>query len=188
MSRETKLALGIVAGVLLLCLCIGGVTVIGFGWFGQKAVQSMTDSPAEVAEIAGDIVDYELPAGYQARFGMSLLGLKMAAFGSSEIESQMIMLMQFPENFGGNQAEMEEQMRQALERQTGRRNGNMQTIDQIAVTIRDQEVILTVSEGNGLRQMTGVFQGKEGLVMLMISGLIQEWDQAAIDAFIASLR
>lgn len=197
MSRNTKIALGIIVGLVFLCICVGVIAYVALNRAGQvvgEAVEgAIADDPAEVAQIAQGIVEYKLPPGYREKFGMSFFGFDMVAFGPAESTDQMIMLMQFPESAGLNQAEMEQQMKQSLQQQRGQQNIEMQIVDQIQRTIRDQTVTLTVSEGTDsdgtvMRQMSGVFQGKNGMVLLMIVNEKQHWDQGIADAFIASLR
>ena len=194
MDRNTKIALGIVGGLVLLCICVSIIAYFVLNRAGQAIGEAFTDDPAKVAETAKGMVDYDLPPGYREVFGMSFFGFDMVAFALADSpESQMIMLMQFPASAEMNQAQMEQQMKQSLQQQRGQQDIPMQMVDQKEVTIRDQTVTMTVSEGtdsNGavMRQMVGVFEGKNGPVFLMIQGHKQRWDQGAVDAFIASLR
>jgi hypothetical protein len=105
----------------------------------------------------------------------------------------MVMLMQFPPGMGVSQGEMERQVEQALARQTGLANADMTSVGQEETTIRGEPVTLTVREGvtdrgETLRQVTGLFEGKGGPAILMISGDVAAWDQAVVDDFIASIR
>jgi ribosomal protein S6E (S10) len=197
MSRNTTIAISVIAGLVFLCICVGIIAYVALNRAGQvvgEAVEgAIADDPAEVAQIAQGIVEYKLPPGYREQFGMSFFGFDMVAFGPAESTDQMIMLMQFPESAGLNQAEMEQQMKQSLQQQRGRQDIPMQEVDQVQRTIRDQTVTLTISEGTdsdgtAMRQMSGVFQGKNGAVLLMIVSKKQNWDQQAIDAFMTSLR
>ncbi len=195
MSRNTKIVLGIIGGLFILCICAGVVAFLALRSAGPLVERAMTvtEKPEEVTDIAQGIVDYTLPAGYSEQFGMSFFGFDVAAFGSAGPAKQMIMLMQFPESAGLSQAEMEQQMQQATERQMGRRNYQLPVVGETTTTIRDQRITLTIregtdSDGTAIRQVSGVFQGKSGIVMLMIMGNRQNWDQEAVDAFIASLR
>jgi hypothetical protein len=61
------------------------------------------------------------------------------------------------------------------------------------VTLRGQEVTLIVSEGVNsenvsYRQITAAFEGKSGPALLMFSETVEDWDQAAVDEFLASIR
>jgi hypothetical protein len=127
---------------------------------------------------------------------MNLFGFSIVALAKGDLQSQtenLIMLMQIPAYMNMSEADMEQQLRQALERQTNSGDMQLSVVDQTTVTIRDQQVVLTISEGTNsegqqIRQAMGLFQGKGGPTMLMIIGPTQSWDQAAIDQFIRSIR
>ena len=192
MSRNTKIVLGIVAAVLLMCVCVCAVGFLALQSMGQFLVQSTVTQPGEVAAIGDSIVTYELPPGYSEQFGMQLFGFSVVAF-ADEAEDSLILLMQFPEFAGLDQAQMETQLREAIQEQTQTGDLDLQRIDQETVTIRDQEVVLAISEGtdeegNEIRQITGVFEGRSGPTLLMILGPMDTWDQGAINAFLNSLR
>ncbi len=199
MSRTTKIILWVVVGLLLVCVCVGVVGVIALRSGGSLVEQivskgmSISEKPEEVAKTAQGIADYKLPAGYKEMFGMSFFGFDMVAFGAANDKSQVIMLMQFPQSVQMSQDEMEKQMEQAFQQQTGKKGMNLKVTGQTTKNIRDQQVNLTIregadSDGQAVRQMSGMFKGKSGMVLLMIIGTPQTWNQGAIDAFIASLR
>jgi hypothetical protein len=70
----------------------------------------------------------------------------------------------------------------------------MRVVGTQKATIRGQSVTLTISEGASgsseatMRQVTGVFNGKDGIVMLMAMGDVDRWDQTMLDQFLASIR
>ena len=196
MSKTVKIIIGVIIVLLIVCVCAAGVT---FYSAKQIVSQSFTfqEDPEQVANVARGIVDYTLPPGYSEQFGMSIFGFDMVAFGRGqdfgESGGAIILLAQFPQSLGLDQAEMQRQMEQSIQQQSGRQLRGITVVDQVPVTIRDQAVTLTVSEGtdekgNQVRQITGVFEGKGGTTMLMIMGNPQQWNQAEIDAFINSLH
>lgn len=192
MTKGTKIAIGVVAALVVLCVCLGVASFGGLFYFGQQIAESATEDPAEVAEIASGIADYDLPPGFSEQFGMRFLIFDMVAFGSDD-NKQAILLMQFSEMIGMDQAEMEQQMNQSVQEQMGQQDLDLQVVDQTTTTIRDETVTLTIREGTDVddetvRQITGAFPGKGGSALLMIVGPQQSWDQAAIDDFIASIR
>ena len=196
MSRTAKITIGVIVGLVLLCVCVSLGSVFIFvrsaGDIIEESV-SMAENPAEIAPIAQSIVQYDLPAGYTERMGMNLLGFKIVGFGPTENNNQMIMLMEMPKFSGMSQAEMEQQLRQSIQQQTGRRTTQFKVVDEIDKTIRDQSVTFTISEGidedgNTMRQMSGVFEGENGVVLLMAMGNAKTWNQGPVDSFIDSLR
>jgi hypothetical protein len=196
MNRTTKIVIGVIVGLLVLCgcCCLAGsvATPMLLGPVMEQAA-SMTENPQEIAQIAGNIVDYELPSGYTEQFAMSFLGFDIVAFGQEDMSEQIIILMQMPEMFGLNPDEMMREMEKSLQQQTGQQAVDMQYVDSVQTTIRDQNVTLTVQEGTdgdgtAIRQVTGVFAGQNGVAMLMIVGPTQTWDQEVVDTFLSSLR
>jgi hypothetical protein len=195
MSRNTKIALGIIGLLVISCICICGISFFLLQSAGTLMEQSLVTDPAQVSNIGSKIAQYELPAGYSQNFGMSLFGFDLVGLTAGEDESKapLIFMMQFPTWANMDEAQMEQQLQQSIGQQIGNQDLQLQVVDQATATIRDQPVTLTTregtnSEGQSLRQVTGVFQGQGGPVLLMILGNTQTWDQAAIDRFIASIR
>lgn len=84
-------------------------------------------------------------------------------------------------------------MQRSLEQQSGRRGLNLKAVETRTITIRGQEVEVTVFEGadeNGIsiRQMVASFATENGLGMVLIQGVAGAWDQDAADAFLESIR
>lgn len=188
MSRTTKIVLAVLAGLLLIC---GGGACGAFFLAGVAARKAVITDRVKVKAVAQGIADYSLPTGYSEAFAFNALGVSMAAFLHDG--GNVIMLMQTPASQAMDQAQMELQMTQVVERQLGRRNMTMKVVDRKAATIRGQEVTLLVSEGTDssgarLMSMTGAFPGKGGQAVLMVMGPSATWDEAAIDSFVESLR
>lgn len=195
MSRNTKIILGIVGALLLLCVCAGIGGVLALRQLGGTVASSFNEEPTEVEATARSISDFALPSGYEGQFGMSFFGIKMAALGPEAMaDGPIFLLMQFPESLGGlSQEEMEQQMRDSMEQQFQNNSMELETVGTQAATIRGQETTLTIREGrdedgNEMRQLLGVFPGKGGQAMLMVMGEVAEWDQDMVDAFIASME
>ena len=191
MSRGLRVSLVIVAAALFLC-CVAG---LGLTWLGTRlAGRVFITNPQRVQAVGRQIADYELPAGYTEMFAMNVMGLKMVAIGpSASPDLTMIMLMQLPAGIQVSREEMERQIEQALARQTGLDSAEMTSAGEEQAVIKGEPVTLTVREGatqrgERLRQVSGLFEGKGGPAMLMITGEVDAWDQAVVDRFIASIR
>ncbi|MEM7032147.1 MAG: hypothetical protein AAF629_21525, partial [Chloroflexota bacterium] len=123
-------------------------------------------------------------------------GFDMATFMSREGGSELaIILMQFPDSLGFDQAEMEAQLESQMGQQGNFDDVDFSPVGETTAVIRDQTVTFTISEGTDdsgqtVRQMSGVFPGKDGSVFLVIFGPLDDWqsEQAQIDSFIASIR
>jgi hypothetical protein len=195
MSRNTKTVLIVIGALLALCVCgclvLGVVSPMVASMFLSQSVAS---DPADVAAIGSKIADFETPPGYSSEFGMSFMGFDLVGLTPGEPGSAaVIFLMQIPGWANADQASMEQQLRQSIEQQFDNQEMQLETVDETTVTIRDQPVTMTIqegttAEGESVRQMTGVFQGKGGPVLLMILGDRENWNQATIDQFLASIR
>jgi hypothetical protein len=192
MSRNTKIVVGIIGGILSLC-CI--IVIVGFlvlpRMFSNFA--EGVDDPVAAAEVAESIVDYDLPSGYEEQGSMGFLGIRMA-FIAGRNEQSIIMLAEFPEALAGDEEQMQNQMREAFANQSGTQSANLEFVGSEDLTINGTDATLatyegTDEQGNGIRQMIGVFQTKSGGPgMLMIIGPRDSWDEDGISRFLDSLE
>lgn len=181
-------------GALVFCLCAIGALIFVVGRVGQQVKQGMKTDPAAAAQSAHAIADYELPAGYQEQMAMDLLVYNMVFIGpqsGSASDQPLIMLAQF--TTAANREQMEQQIQQSFERQSGQRGFKMKVVDTRKMTIRGEEVEVITYEGTNdsgatMRQVITTFPGKGGTAMLMIMGETQHWDKEAIDKFIESIH
>ena len=197
MSKGVKITLIVIAVVLVVC-CVGGAVAIlaGGAIFGRAVGQAVVQDPEQAAKMGREIVEYTLPPGYHEVFAMNMLGIKMVAISQKDLTdaAMVLMLMQFPTTSNLDQEQMERQMQQTWSQQSQRGNFQMRVVGTQKATIRGQSVTLTISEGTSgssdvtLRQVTGVFNGKGGMVMLMAMGNTDQWDQTVLDKFLASIE
>jgi len=183
-----------VAVVGVLCLVACGVAFLVFRQVGTKVTEAIKTDPADVSAVSDKIAQYDLPPGYEAQVSMSLFVYDMVMIGPSQAGSgsMTIMLMQFNSSAGLDQAQMEEQMRQAFEQQGGQPGMQMKVVETREETIRGEQVTVTISEGSSqgitIRQWVTVFKGNSGPTVLMIQGTTGDWDDELIADFIHSIR
>ncbi len=191
MSRTQKVILFIVLPVLASCLllCIAFIVLVP-----RLLSNAVASNPQAAKQVGARIADYTLPPGYQEMTGMDVITTQMVMIGPSNRRSgTVIMLMQFNTFTAGNydQKQMEQQMRQAMQGQY-QSFGTSQPAGERTVIIRDQPTVLTLTESTvraaKTRQATGVFDGKNGMVMLMIMGDADTWDWKMVEDFCASIR
>jgi hypothetical protein len=193
MTRQTKIILGVVGAVVVLCL---GICVVG-GLFvnrmGKNVQADLKPNPEKAAQAASEIADLTPPPGFQANTSVKFLGYTFVIYENSQSQANTLILMQMPVRQEINDTTIE-QMKQAMERQSGRRMNNVQMLETRSLTIRDHPAMLVVQEGTygeneiTIRQLMVYFQGKDGLAMLMVSMPSAEWDQAAFDAMVKSIK
>ena len=196
MTKNTKIILGVVVGLLVLCLIACGVGVLGFGLFSRNVAQTVSQNvkndPAAAEQTAQKIATIDIPAGFQAGTSMNILGISMVVYENSANNNQSIFLLQMPTGGEINDTTIQ-QMQQAMERQTNRSVTNMKTVDSRTVTIRDKPAQIIIQEGvnnenQPYRSEMVAFQGNGGLAMLVISGPTASWDQTAYDKMVNTIR
>lgn len=189
MSRNTKIALVVVASLAVICLGLCGAGVL---LLPRLAGSVVSQQPADARRIAADIADYTLPPGYSEVMGMNMLVYKMVAIAPQDMSRDGMIFMLMGTNAGGaSHEEMERQMQQSFQQQFGRSGSQMQVVGQERVTIRDQAVTMTIAENDDspkMRQAVGTFEGKNGLVIVMVTGAADGWDNALMRDFLNSIR
>lgn len=181
---------------LLFCCCAVLAAYLVFRQAGQTLQDGMKTDPESAAQAAHKIADYDLPPGYQEQMSMDILFYSFVIIApdtdTQPTTSPLIMLAQFSQT-GMDREQMEQQLRQAFEQQSGQRGADMQVVEVKNMVIRGEEVEVTIFEGtdtNGyvMRQLITSFPGKDGTAMLMIMGSPSIWDDDLIDDFIESIR
>jgi len=190
-SESKKLLIGF-GVVVVICCCAAGMTYFVFRQFGRKMENFVTANPTSVAQSREDIAEFDIPPGYSP-MAMSFLGYDMISLTSEDPNSSMaIMLMQYSGFMSGSPEQMEQQLRQAVEQQSGQPGTSMHVVDIHEDTIRGKPVTVTVSEGGfqgfTMRQWSTLFDGNNGPTILMIQGAVETWDEELLKDFIASIR
>jgi len=191
-NNNVLIALGVIAA-LCLCACVIGFFV--FRNLGQKIGQQIENSsdPTQVAAVRSKIASYNLPSGYSEQMALDLGMYRILALVPSNPSKPMIMLMGYNQSLGANQQQMQDQLQQTFEQQTGTPGMTWTTVDEHKATIRGQEVNVVVREGTtssgiSMRQMVTAFEGENGTVLIMAQGDASGWDQALLDTFLASIK
>jgi hypothetical protein len=189
MGKGTKIALGIVAGMLGLTaiLCVVGVLV-----FRNMALNFEPAGPEEAAATGAEILDYQIPPGYEHVLAMDVLGSKVVSIAkTADLDAPMIMIMQIP-SFGDAET-ARRSLEQSAQNQGGGQGFNMQVVESKELVVNGKPATMIISEGQtqgqqSFRQVQIVFEGKTGSGLIMISGTIDSWDSAGVDRFIRSLE
>ncbi|MBI5878642.1 MAG: hypothetical protein HZB53_13415 [Chloroflexi bacterium] len=188
MSRNAKIALVVVGCLSLMCVLLcAAALLVG----GRAAGQVFSTDPEQAREVGRQIADYTAPPGYAERMSMNVLASKWVMIGPAAGHSGLIfMLMQAS---GMRREQMEAQMRQSLQAQLGTGGDPQTLVETRNVLIKGKPVALSIYEGsarggNRLRQAFAGFDGKSGATLLMVTGVMDEWDDAVVEQFIASIK
>jgi len=192
MSKNTKIILGVVIGIVILCIIVGVIGVVALGYAGNKLAEAVHTDPAKVQEIASSVAEFDLPAGFETPFAMDLAGYTFLGYTGSDEQSH-IFFLKIPANTSVSQEELDQIAKQAMQQQGNSNNAEMTVIGEQQVTISGQQVNMTISEGtssNGrtYRQQAGFFKGKGGLTYVAIEMPTVTWDQNKVDAFLTSIQ
>jgi hypothetical protein len=190
MDRTTKIILGVVAGLIVVCSACAVAGILFFNISSRTVGRSIQSSSANVPQASADIAEYDLPAGFGLEFGMEAGDFSMAAYAGEDGHSH-IYFLQLPANLNLDEAQMWSRMQQAQE--YGNLPAQLKMVETKTGVIRGQEVELVISEGDNhegqsYRQVSGVFQGKGGQAMVVFEAPVGAWDQATVDAFLTSIR
>ena len=191
MSKNTKIIIGVIAGVLVLCIIACGVTALTLGWFGQRVVTNAVVEGEDTGSTQAEIAEISMPERFTAGGGVSLLGIKMVVYESTN-PNEVAVLMQMPVQSEIND-ETVRQLQEGMGRSSNRNFTNMKTIETRDVVVRGEpgQVIIqegTDDQGNKYRLMLTAFQGQSGIAMLMIGAPTADYNQAEYDAVVESIR
>lgn len=191
MSRTTKILL-IVGGIAAAgCCALLAATL----YFGMQVAQNGDESPEAVLATASQIADITLPEGLEPGFSFGLLGMSMAIFSTTDLQTSgppemMIALVEVP----SGDATAAEAMREQAASQMGGSLRNGREVSRTPVEIRGQAATLTITEGEGaggvaMRQGFALFESKRGRpAMVIANGRSDTWDQAMLEAFLTSMK
>ncbi len=191
MKESKKLLIGFgIVGVL--CLCAAGVSFFAFREFSKRMENIISTDPASVEQVKQNIADFDTPEGY-APTVMSFLVYDMIDLRSEDYANRTnIIMLQSNTFLSGNSEQVKAQLRQAMERQNNNPGMSMKLVDTYHEVIRGETVNVTISEGSTqnitMRQLLTIFTGNRGLVILMIQGPVEDWDDQFAEDFIASIR
>lgn len=190
MNRTTKIIVGVIAGVLILCFGCAMSGILLFNISSRTIERSIQTSSGSVTEIGSDIAEYDLPAGFGEGYAAQAADFSMVAYLGKDGHSH-IYFLQLPAYLNLDEAEIRQRMQQAQE--SGDLPEELKVVETQTGVIRGQEIELVVSEGNNhegqsYRQVSGVFRGKGGQAMVVFEAPVEAWDQAMVDAFLDSIQ
>ncbi len=177
MSHSIKVVVALLVAGLLVSAC--------------SALRGIEGDPGKVAAAAARIADFDLPAGYRPEATASVAGYCFVSYAPGDGHSH-IQLIQAPQSADVDAATLEQYAQQTAPTSDSGRH-QVRTVGQSQATVHGQAVTFVIGEGtnhdgDAYRTWTCVFQGKGGPALLSIEAPISSWDQAAVDAFIASIH
>lgn len=194
MSRNTKIILAVFTGIVVLILLCAGTFVLSLGglaWNGMA--RAMEYDAVDVSREAAAIGDFELPEGYTPNYAFNAAGFRVVDYDLRDGHSHL-MLVQAPEWAKLNQAEFEQQVRRNLgDKLKWGEDTKSKIVERRSLRVAGEPVEFAISagvnaSGGDYRAMTGVWDSPKGQVLIYVEEPQAHWNQAEIDAFIASIR
>jgi len=198
MSKNTKQILTVLAVALAFCIIGGAAALGGAGLIFERFKDNVSTDPEKVRQTAHEFINYELPSGYNEQMGMDFLIYKMVLIAGDDFNNDdtpvlkpLIFLAHF-ESEDLTPEQMAQQMQQSVERQSGSGGLKLKVVETRSVSINGDDAQLTISEGsdsNGhdYRQWVTAFPGKTGLIIVMIQGRTDQWDNTIFNDFLSSI-
>jgi len=191
MSKNTKIIIGVIAGILVLCGIACVVGVVAFGWLGTKVASNVSVDSENAGEKQADIATIDMPARFTPATSFNLASFTMVLYESSNTD-EFAALIQMP-NKGEIDDTIIQQLQEGMQRSSNRSYANVEVIETRDMTIRGYPAKVIIQEGtddNGDtgRMMLTAFQGKGGVAMLMIGAPLNSYNQADYDAIVESIR
>jgi hypothetical protein len=190
MNTTSKIVLGIVIGLVVLCAAAATAGLLLFRTAGKALIQTVNTDPVVAMDLSNGIADYDLPAGFGKPYATNLAGFTLIAYNGDDQHSH-IYFFQMPSNIQISQAELESKLREAAPNSS--RPDQVKLVGHQTATIRGQQVELALSEGinhdgQAYREITGMFKGNGGQALVLYSSPVTSWDQAKVDQFLSSIR
>ena len=187
----------------LVCGCLVGLMgLIGVGAMVFMFKSMFITDPVQVEANLQGTIPCEVPEGYAGAFGMNMMGMRMSMIGPEGMMGSgqqnvplMIIVMQVPP--GQNPQMAKAQMQAQLQQQGGMGGGNMQVEaeETATVTIRGQPVevqtAIGVQNGQKTKQVMAIIDKAPDdptQVLLMFMGNADTFDEAAMQAFLQSIK
>ncbi len=192
MTRFLKIFLSIFSGAIFLSLSAMLGKLLLFRSFSWYLMRNFEPDHSKIADIATSIVDCTLPVGFGNPYTARFAGYSLVAFTGDDNRSH-IYFFQIPYYLPLDLDFIEKQIRQVSGNSVEDRPRHPVVLDQKTGAIRGQEINLVISEGKNsegqmYREISGLFRGKAGPALVVISQPAASWDTEMVDQFLASIR
>lgn len=154
--------------------------------------ENSTDTAQIVGKTAVLIADFSPPPDYEPEFGLHAIGYTVVAYNSGDSGGHLYLVQSGQGASDAMMTTLEETLANLVPGYS-QNDSRMVVVEQRPFTIRDQPVTLTISEGTRwdderVRQVTAVFQGKEGPTLLTLLEPVSKWDDMAVAGFLSAIR
>jgi hypothetical protein len=191
MSRG-RLAVGCLGAFVVL---LAAALWLGYAFFARSAVVGPQAAGATLAEITG----LTPPEGYQPQFAMTVEGLSTVTIvpdaGTVPIEAAMVFTVLQADRTAANAEDARDRLAGAMTASStaGGHTVDLEVVGREPVTVRGSRSSLVRfsgadDAGRAYRKAVVAFEGDGGPALLVAAAPEAAWDEAALQAVVASLR
>jgi len=189
MDRNTKIVLGVLAGIVVLCLCVASLAVGGLLLFIPRTVVT---GPERIEAVVEVMPQFDVPEGWRTDFSFQLGGFGVVGY-RPETGNGHLLLARLPENVEMDIERLERDVREmAIGRGYTWMNREMTVVERKPVTINGRSAQMVIAEGVGSdgpwRQAMTAYEGSHGVTLVVYGMPVADWDQETVDRFFNSLR
>jgi hypothetical protein len=191
LSPRQKAILATLLNLATLLICCSGTIL----WAGGEISRAVTTDAAQAREIGLEIALYTPPPGYGEIFGLEMLGTQVVVLAPQElsVNGMIITLMKIPPAQGMDEAELQQQLQESVQRQMNWQNLDFQFAGLETHRVNGQPVELTIrtaenANGQAFRQVSGLLESQRGSVFLLAQSETSVWDQNALDTLLETVR
>ncbi|OYW24519.1 MAG: hypothetical protein B7Z55_01940 [Planctomycetales bacterium 12-60-4] len=176
---------------VLLCCGVGGFMM-------YRMAPKVVNQPADVAAMAQEISDIDIPETFVGKAGINMnlgfMSMKMCMFEHTEGQG-VLQLMEMQVKIGDpkdGEAQLRQQMRQQGNAEI--RGLNIEKSETREYEIRGEKASFTFAEGKDIdngtpyREVKGSFRGKTGVAVLQLQLQEEAWDEEEIEQLVESIH
>lgn len=186
MSRNTKILLGVVAGIVVVGLLCMAVTLLAGGALVGGLLSYVGLSPQRVEMTAAEIAQFDLPAGFRSGVSTDVAGVRVVTYEGDDGHSN-ITVVQMPGWESADLAQIREQLNiEGWSQETAQ-------VEQRTLTIGGAPAVVSIgegvnNEGQPFRAAAAVVDLSSGTTVIVFERPLASWDDAEMVRFFESFR
>jgi hypothetical protein len=190
MSRNTKIILGVAAGLIALaCLCAATVAA-GVALFTVRTT-SASVSPARVEQAAARVGGHA-PAGWVTDYTVRIGEFEIVGYKPASGRNGHIIYAYFGPESHADVEKLAEDIGKWTDGRYRWNRDEMRVVERRAVLLGDEEAELVITEGDGsggpwTQALIG-YQSSRGFTLAMLGLPASDWTEAQLDEFISALK
>jgi hypothetical protein len=190
MSRNTKIILGVVAGLLFLaCLCAGTIAA-GVALFTVRNT-GVSVSPARVEQAAVRVGGHA-PAGWVTDYTVRIGEFEVVGYKPASGRNGHIIYAYFGPETHADVDKLAADIQQWTDGRYRWNRNEMREVERRAVLLGDEEAEVVIYEGEGSsgdwKQAMVAYQSERGFTIAMLGLPMSDWTEAQLDEFIYALK